>query len=145
MRVVDRMDCVINWLRDGLLPLSDQLNNDRRVELVKSDVYADLLGPANEMWDLILVDVDHSPTQPLDAASLEFYTAGGQAKVREHLAPGGILAVWSAWNDDPFAAVMEQSYAEAWREHIEWFNAPEAAGGMLLHNLLFFGRKPLAE
>lgn len=145
VRVVDRMDFVINWLRDGLLPLSEQLTSDRRLELVQSDVYADLMGPAQETWDLILVDVDHSPDAPLDVASLDFYTAAGQAKVREHLAPGGVIAVWSAWNDDPFATVMEQSYAQAWREHVEWSTAPEADGGVLLHNVLFFGRKPLAE
>ncbi len=145
VRVVDQMDFVINWLRDGLLPLSEQLNSDRRLELVQSDIYADLTGPAHETWDLILVDVDHSPDAPLDLSSLGFYSARGQAKVREHLAPGGVLAVWSATNNDRFAAVMEQSYAEAWREHVEWSTAPEADGGQLLHNLLFFGRKPLAE
>jgi spermidine synthase len=143
--VVDRMDFVINWLRDGLLPLSEQLNSDRRLQLVQSDIYADLMGPAHETWDLILVDVDHSPNAPLDVASLDFYSARGQAKVREHLAPGGVLAVWSGSNNDPFAAVMEQSYAEAWVEHVEWSTAPEADGGQLLHNVLFFGRKPLAE
>ena len=145
VRVVDQMDFVINWLRDGLLPLSDQLNNDKRLEMVQGDVYGDLMGPATETWDLILVDVDHSPDDPLDDASLAFYTAEGQAKVRKHLAPGGVLAVWSAWNNDPFADVMEQSYAESWREHVEWWTAPEADGGQLLHNLLFFGRKPPAE
>lgn len=144
VRVVDRMDFVINWMRQGQLPLSEQLNADPRLELVQGDVYGDLLGPAHEQWDLILVDVDHSPDDPLDPASAEFYTVEGQARVRQHLAPGGILAVWSAWNDDPFAEVMEQSYAEAWREHVEWWTAPEEQGGILLHNLLFFGRKPQA-
>jgi len=145
VRVVDRMDFVMKWMRDGLLPLSEQLNSDRRLEMVKSDVYADLLGPAHETWDLILVDVDHSPDDPLDPASLEFYTERGQAKVREHLAPGGVLAVWSAWDNDAFSTVMEQSYAEAWRESVEWWTAPEADDGQLLHNTLFFGRKPLVE
>jgi spermidine synthase len=145
VRVVDRMDFVIRWIRDGMLPLSQQLNDDPRLEMVQSDVYADLLGPPKEQWDLILVDVDHSPEQPLDPASLEFYTARGQARVREHLAPGGIIAVWSAWDNDPLAEVMAHSYSEAWREHIEWWTAPEAEGGELLHNVLFFGRRPLTE
>lgn len=145
LRVVDRVDFVIGWLRDGLLPLSEQLNGDPRLELVQSDVYADLLGPAHETWDVILVDVDHSPDSPLDPSSLEFYTAGGQARVREHLAPGGVIGVWSAWDNASLAAVMDQVYAEAWREEVEWWTAPEDAGGQLLHNLLFFGRKPPAE
>lgn len=139
VRVVDQMDFVINWMRDGLLPLSEQLNNDARMEFVQSDVYGDLMGPAKETWDLILVDVDHSPDDPLDPASLPFYTAEGQAKVRKHLAPGGILAVWSAWDDAPFAAAMEQAYTKSWREFIEW-KTPEAFdGGQTLHNTLFFG------
>lgn len=145
VRVVDRMDFVINWLRDGLLPLSDQLIKDERMEFVQSDVYADLMGPATETYDLILVDVDHAPDDPLDPASLPFYTAEGQAKVREHLAPGGILAVWSAWDNDLFAAAMAKTYPRAWREPIEWTTPVESDGGQLLHNTLFFGRKPLAK
>ena len=144
VRVVDRMDFVIKWLRDGRLPLSEQLNRDPRLEVVQSDVYADLLGPADETWDLILIDVDHAPDSPLDPTSLAFYTAQGQAAVRQHLAPGGILAVWSAWDNDALAAVLDASYAEAWREEIEWWTLPEADGGQLLHNVLFFGRKPQA-
>jgi spermidine synthase len=145
VRVVDRMDFVINWLRDGRLPLSEQLTKDPRVELVQGDVYGDLMGPADEKWDIILVDVDHAPDDPLDPASLPFYTPQGQAKVREHLAPGGVLAVWSAWDNDAFAAAMEETHPGSWREHIEWSTGPEAEGGQVLHNTLFFGRKPLAE
>jgi len=142
VRVVDRMDFVINWLRDGHLPLSEQLCDDPRLELVLGDVYADLLGPSQEKWDVILVDVDHAPDDPLDEQSLAFYTEEGQARVSEHLAPGGVIAVWSAWNNDAFAEVMERSYPEAWREHVVWWTAPEAEDGQRLHNLLFFGRKP---
>jgi spermidine synthase len=145
VRVVDRMDFVINWLKDGLLPLSDQLLKDPRMEFVQSDVYGDLMGPAKETYDLILVDVDHAPDDPLDPASLPFYTPEGQAKVREHLAPGGILAVWSAWNNDEFAAAMAKSYPRAWREPIEWTTPVEADGGQRLHNTLFFGRMPQAK
>lgn len=145
IRVVDRLDFVINWMREGRLPLSEQLNGDKRLELVEGDVYGDLLGPATETWDLILVDVDHSPDDPLDPASLEFYTAKGQAKVRKHLAPGGMIVVWSAWNHDPFADAMDAAYPEAWREHIEWTTPMESDGGQRLHNLLFFGRKAPAR
>ena len=141
VRVVDRMDFVINWLVEGLLPLSEQLNSDERVELTQSDVYADVLGPAAESWDLILMDVDHSPDMPLDPASLEFYTRQGQARVREHLAPGGILAVWSAHDNDRFADVLEQGYAESWREYVDWVVDEGGDDQDELHNVLFFGRK----
>jgi spermidine synthase len=142
VRVVDAMDFVIGWLQEGLLPLSASLTTDERVQLVQGDVYADLLGPPSETWDVILVDVDHAPDMPLDPASLVFYTPEGQQRVGEHLAPGGILAVWSAHDNDDFAAVLDQVYVEAWREHIEWNATRYDEDERPLHNVLFFGRKP---
>ncbi len=141
VRVVDRMDFVIQWIREGLLPLSEQLNGDERVELTQSDVYGDLLGPASETWDLILMDVDHSPDMPLDPASLPFYTPEGQARVLEHLAPGGVLAVWSAHDNDRFAAVLSKMYPEAGGEEIEWSVEHEGDDDQDFHNVLFMARK----
>ncbi len=139
VRVIDRMDFVIEWLNQGLLPLSKQLTTDERVDLVQSDVYGDLLGPASETYDLILVDVDHSPAMPLDPASLPFYTAEGQAAVRAHLAPGGIVAVWSAHHNDAFEAVMTKSYDRSWVEEVAWVAEHDDGVDQPLHNVLFFG------
>ena len=140
VRVVDKMDFVIGWMRKGLLPLSEQLNADPRLELVKGDVYADLLGPASEQWDLILVDVDHAPDSPLDAASEVFYTLDGQKQVAKHLAPGGVLAVWSAADNDRFAAVLATTHPEASREHVRWVNEQEGEEHGPIENVLFFAR-----
>ncbi len=144
VRVVDRMDFVIGWLKDGLLPLSKQLTEDPRMEFVQSDVYGDLMGPASETYDLILVDVDHAPDDPLDPASLPFYTPEGLAKVQQHLAPGGILAVWSAHPNGDFEQAMATRFQKSWTEAIAW-RTPEASdGGQDLHNTLFFGTGPQA-
>ena len=139
VRVVDCMDFVISWLRKGLLPLSEQLTTDERMEFVLSDIYGDLLAPPSETWDIILVDVDHSPDLPLDPASLDFYTVDGQQRVRKHLAPGGVLAVWSATDNDPFADVLAQTYSESWREEVAWTVKQEGETDQQLHNVLFFG------
>lgn len=141
VRVVDRMGFVIDWMTSGLLPLSERLVADGRVELVQSDVYADLLGEASEAYDLILIDVDHAPHMPLDEASLPFYTVEGQRRVAEHLAPGGLLAVWSAFDHDGFAAVLEATYPEAWREEIAWSVPVDDEPDQQLVNTLFFGRR----
>ena len=111
------------------------------MELVQSDVYADVLGEATATYDLILMDVDHAPQMPLDPSSLPFYTAEGQEKVAAHLAPGGILAVWSAFDDDAFAAVLEAGYAASWREEVAWTVDHDDGGHQHLVNTLFFGRK----
>ena len=139
VRVVDRMDFVIGWMRQGLLPLSEQLTKDPSMEFVLSDVYADLLAPPKEKYDVILVDVDHAPDMPLDVASLPFYTVEGQEAARRHLAPGGVMAVWSAHDNEGFASVMDEVYSEAWREHVRWDVDEEGP----LHNVLFFGTNKL--
>jgi spermidine synthase len=141
VRVIDRMDFVIRWIQAGRLPLSEQLNSDARLELVQGDVFAQLLGPATETWDLILIDVDHSPDSPLDPASRQFYTLDGQASVANHLAPGGVLGVWSADDHDGFAAVLDVTYPEASREHVRWTVEHEGEDDEPLDNVLFFARK----
>lgn len=141
VRVVDAMDFVIDWVKKGTIPLAESLSSDDRVSLVLGDVYSDLLGPATEPWDVILIDVDHSPDSPLDPASLPFYTLEGQARVKQHLAPGGVLAVWSAHDNDAFAAVMAESYPASWRETVEWSVFHATGPDQQLHNTLFFGRR----
>ncbi|MEE8107140.1 MAG: spermidine synthase [Planctomycetota bacterium] len=122
VRVVDRIPVLFEWLRAGHLPLSAELSGDSRFAMIESDVYADLLGePARDTaFDAILIDVDHTPKERLDQSSAPFYTADGQRRVARHLAPGGVLAVWSAGDDDEFAAVLSEVYEHAARERVEW-------------------------
>lgn len=138
--VVDAMDFVIGWFERGLVPLAATLIEDPRCRLVRGDVYADVLAEPSQTWDLILIDVDHSPALPLDPANLPFYTPEGQRAVGRHLAPGGILAVWSAHDNDAFAGVMTGAYPAAWRESVEWVVPYNDGPDMQLRNTLFFGR-----
>lgn len=143
VRVVDAMDFVIEWAQQGLIPLSKQLTEDPRMDFALGDVYADLLGPATEAWDLLLIDVDHAPHMPLDPSSLPFYTAEGQRAVKQHLAPNGILAVWSAHDNDDFVAELEKVYAKVWRETIQWDVTFPDGDVQHLDNTLFFATDPL--
>jgi hypothetical protein len=141
VRVVEHLPAVIGWLRDGLIPLSDALAHEPRLEVVPGDVYGLLLGPATERWDLILIDVDHSPDEPLGPASRSFYEADGLRRVAEHLAPGGILGVWSAGDDDPrFAAALAQVFGETRLERVCWVNEL-IDEGRDVSDVLFFARK----
>jgi spermidine synthase len=139
VRVVDRLPAVIGWMRQGLLPLSDELNGDPRVEICEGDVYAELLGPGREAYDLLLIDVDHSPTEPLDPASEPFYRWQGQRQVIEHLAPDGVLGVWSSEDDHYFAAVLDEVYPEARRERIRWVN--ELIDEEEIEEIIFLARR----
>jgi len=137
--VMDRLPKVGEWLHTGYLPLSATLAVDERFTLIEADVFGRLLGPAPEHpWDLLLIDVDHSPRDRLDEASAPFYTVEGQRRVAQHLAPGGVLAVWSAKGDDAFAGVLDEVYSYAEREQVQW--TCENLGGPMEH-VLFLARR----
>ena len=136
VRVVEKMDFVIDWMAEGLLPISEELAAEDRLEIVKGDIYEDLLGPAERLYDLILVDVDHSPVDRLADGPGHFYTDEGQRQVARHLAPGGVLAVWSAWDNEAFAKVLSNQYPRSCREDVQWDDDEQP--GDVRHNVLFF-------
>ena len=136
VRVIEKMDFVMDWMRDGLLPLSAAFAAEPRIEVVQDDVYETLLGPASEQYDLILVDVDHSPIDRLADDIGRFYTEEGQQAVQGHLAPGGVLAVWSAWDNDDFADALAKVYPLSRREESRWDD--EEQEGNFFSNVLFF-------
>lgn len=141
VRVVERLPEVIDWLRRGLVPLSGELTGDARLAPSVGDVYAELLAePGEARWDAILIDVDHSPREPLGPSSAPFYTAEGLTRVARHLAPGGVLAVWSVADDEPFAAALGATFAEAARERVRWEN-PLVDEGQEVEDVLFLARR----
>jgi len=46
-------------------------------------------------FDAILLDIDHSPTEFLNAANAGFYTTENLALMAEQLKPKGVFAMWS--------------------------------------------------
>ena len=111
VEVIEFLPEVAGFLRDGLVPLSPELLADARFGVREGDVYATLDAPAHERWDLILIDVDHSPEEQLGSANQSFYTEAGLARAKQHLAPGGILAVWSYAENSPFVDALQAAFA----------------------------------
>jgi len=126
VEVIEALPDVLRWTREGLIPLGQALCDDSRLQLTQADVYALLLGEVKQAWDLVLIDVDHSPSEPLGPSSAPFYTAEGLRQVAQHMAPGGVLAVWAAGpaSDDAwFTEVLRQVFVEATAEEVEWVNS----------------------
>lgn len=100
VEVVELLPQVISWLDRDLIPIARELKADARLVVTQGDVYRRLASEPERRADAILVDVDTSPERRLGDASEPFYTDEGLARCRRHLAPGGVLAVWS-YADSP--------------------------------------------
>lgn len=111
VEVIEFLPEVIGFLREGRVPLSTELLADSRFGVREGDVYATLRAPAGERWDLALIDVDHSPEEHLGNANASFYTESGLTRAKRHLAPGGILAVWSYAENSPFVEALHAAFA----------------------------------
>lgn len=121
LAVMEPYTTVTKWMHEGHLPLSSALATDDRLSIIEADVYKTLLAePQAEPWNVILVDVDHAPRNRLSHASAPFYTEEGQRSARRHLAPGGILGIWSAVRDESFAEVLDDVYSYSECEHVTW-------------------------
>ena len=111
VEVIEFLPEVIGFLRDGLVPLSPELLANPRFAVRKGDIFATLRAPAKENWDLVLIDVDHSPEEHLGSDNQSFYTEPGLARAKQHLAPGGVLAVWSYSDSSPFIDALRAVFA----------------------------------
>ena len=86
---------VVAWARGPLAAIHGGSLSDPRVTLFEGDV-GDLIGPAKDRYDAILLDVDNGPEGLMRAANDDLYDDYGLAQAREALKPGGVLAVWSS-------------------------------------------------
>ena len=111
--VVDVLGPVIEWHRQGLVPLGERLANDARCRLICGDFFAlatdrevgfDHAYPKRK-FDAILLDIDHSTSSWLSGEHRAFYSPIGLIALREKLRRGGQFAMWS--NDPPDAAFLE--------------------------------------
>lgn len=120
--VIEFLPQVIEWLKDGLVPLSHELNLEERLRLICGDVYQTLAKPPRKKYDLILIDVDHSPAENLNSANGTFYTVGGLQEAKLHLAENGILGVWSYAENSPFAEALGHAFVNVRQVPITVFN-----------------------
>jgi len=122
LEVVEYLAPVVRWLEQGLIPLSAELQADPRLDVTEGDVYGQLWGAPTRQWDAILIDVDHSPDERLGSESDRFYTEEGLRRAQEHLAPDGVLGVWSYAGCAPFADALARVFADVRVEPVTFQN-----------------------
>ena len=137
VEVVELLPQVIDWLERGLIPLSTELCDEQRLAVTQGDVYQRLADPPDESFDLILIDVDHSPEERLGDQSASFYTKQGLLAARRHLAAEGVLAVWSYAESSPFADALRTVFEDV---HVQPVTYDNRLIDQLQTDWLFFAR-----
>lgn len=121
--VVEYVQSIIDWVARGLIPLGKELVADRRYHPIHGDVFERLGGTVSKLYDVLLIDVDHSPDERLGETSDSFYGHAKLVLAAQHLKPGGVFAMWSTDESPEFEAELRKTFQEVRVEPIEFFNA----------------------
>lgn len=122
--VIEFLAEVIGWHRRRLVPAASRLLDDPRCALIRADFFEHVAraGPSRR-YDVILVDIDHSPECWLDPRHGEFYTAPRLGTLATHLNPGGVFGLWSA--SEPaaeFMQLLKNAFAWVQSHEVRFFN-----------------------
>lgn len=93
--VVEVEPAVIGWHRTHLRPFSASALDDRRVRVECADLAA-WLRDGHDRFDAVCLDTDNGPDWTVTDSNARLYDDAGLEAIRRRLAPGGVLAVWSA-------------------------------------------------
>ncbi len=133
--VVEALGEVIGWHKRALLPDTAGLASDPRALLRLGDFFAlsdadtgfDPEAPGRR-FDVVLLDIDHTPRHVLHPSHTAFYTPAGLRRLTRHLRPGGVFALWS---DDPPDVEFTATLAEVFTRcdaHVVTFPNPLTGG-----------------
>jgi spermidine synthase len=106
--VAELVPDVVRWNREHFGHLAAYPLEDARVRLHQGDV-ARLLQTARNEYDAILLDVDNGPEGLTRVKNDWLYGSDGLHNARLALRENGVLAVWSAGNDDTFSARLRHA------------------------------------
>ena len=104
--VVEREPAVIEWNRDVLG--NTEVLADPRVRLVRADLLTWL--PTAGRFGALCLDIDNGPEWTVDEGNASLYGPPGLAMIDAALAPGGVLAVWSAGRAPAFATALADRF-----------------------------------
>ncbi|RSV39812.1 spermidine synthase [Sphingomonas sp. ABOLE] len=106
--VAELVPKIVDWARGPMAALTNGCLDDPRVRIVFDDV-GRVIADGQNAYDAILLDVDNGPDGLTRVGNDSLYSMRGLESARQALRPGGILAVWSAAPDAPFARRLRDS------------------------------------
>ena len=133
--VVELVPGIVEWARGPMAELADGCLDDSRTQLVMGDVGAEI-ARSRGSWEAILLDVDNGPDGLTRDANNGLYTMRGLERARAALAPGGVLAVWSAGPDPAFTRRMRDAGFE-----VEEVQVRARSNGKGPRHVIWFGKK----
>jgi len=106
--VAELISAVVEWNRGPLGECAGKPLLDKRVNVSIGDV-VDLLNTNKPTFDAVLLDVDNSPDGLTHSANNRLYSLNGLKAIYNCLCPGGMLAVWSAVQNDAFVRRLKKA------------------------------------
>lgn len=126
--VVEREQAVIDWHRtepgprpssgtDGgargrLAAFSGGALGDPRVRVVHADLLDHLASDGQDRYDAVCLDVDNGPDWTVSEGNAGLYGDRGLALLHRRIAPGGVLAVWSAQASPAFEQRLGKRFSQ---------------------------------
>ncbi|WP_431981961.1 spermidine synthase [Streptomyces qinglanensis] len=110
--VVEREPAILGWHRGGPLSgISAPALADPRTELVEADLvaYVHQAAGSGPRFDALCLDIDNGPEWTVTDGNSTLYSPAGLAACRAALAPGGVLAVWSAQPSPAFEGSLRNA------------------------------------
>lgn len=100
---------VVTWNRDLFGHRAGHPLRDPRTHLIVGDVRA-VIANAPNTYDAVLLDVDNGPARLSHPDNDGLYDQPGLIAARASLRPGGVLAVWSSYENPEFAARLRGGF-----------------------------------
>jgi spermidine synthase len=106
--VAELVPTVVTWASGPLAHLFGSDLADPRVTLAIRDVH-DVIEDSPAGFDAILLDVDNGPDGFMRPANDRLYCNWGLRAAYAALRPGGVLAIWSAYDDAAFVGRLQDA------------------------------------
>jgi len=106
LRVAEIEDVLVRWFRDGTVPHGPRLLADERVHVAVGDVRQVVDEAARSSFDLVLLDVDNGPDFLVLDENSALYEAPFLESVRDVLAEGGEVVIWSSTRSEALEVVL---------------------------------------
>lgn len=137
--VAELVPGVVAWNEGPLGPLAEHPLRDPRVRVEVGDVAA-VLRHAPGRFDAVLLDIDNGPDAFTTTTNAWLYGNAGVTTLREAVVAGGVVAVWSAWEDRKFEQRLRWAGFDV---EVVRVRARLAAGGP--RHVIFLGVAPSSE